>query len=217
MFKALTQVVETLDSAPFLAWIRLLALWWNRFNHRTNSRKILLLKLQDCHEQWGMWSKGQGSSLGHSRHGSSFLNQRLYIEISYQGVAGKITTDRLEKPKWADVSSDSAECGTSIPCIERYTNLNTSISSLLAFVNCSLGCLFSDWILQEEYRYLCELCDITSCKFLQLCVPGVDTILCSYIFQGAVFHPHPGGFYLTCSGLEGSSWGRDAASRTTSA
>lgn len=43
-------------------------------------------------------------------------------------------------PKWADFSSDSAECGTSV--LERYKNLNTSISSLLVFVSCSLGCLF---------------------------------------------------------------------------
>lgn len=39
VFKALTQVVETLDSAPLLVWTGLLAFWWNRFNHQTNSRK----------------------------------------------------------------------------------------------------------------------------------------------------------------------------------
>lgn len=48
-------------------------------------------------------------------------------------------------------------------------------------------------------------------------VIGVDMILCYYILQEQFFHPHPDGFYPTCSGLEGSSWGRDAASQTTSA
>jgi len=55
---------------------------------------------------------------------------------------------------------------------------------------------------------------------LWLCVLGVigvDTILCYYILQQQFCHPHPDGFYPMCSGLEGSSWGRDAASQTTSA
>lgn len=42
-------------------------------------------------------------------------------------------------------------------------------------------------------------------------------ILCYYILQEQFFHPCSDGFYPTCSGLEGSSSGRDAASQTTSA
>lgn len=68
------------------------------------------------------------------------LSPKALIKTSYWEVAGKNTTDRLKEPKWADVSSDSAECGTSV--LEKYTTLSTSISSLLAFVSCSLGCLF---------------------------------------------------------------------------
>lgn len=96
-------------------------------------------------------------------------------------------------------------------------NLKYIYLQLAGLCELLFGMLVSDWILQKEYRYLCEVCDSTSCKFLCLCVPGVDTILSYYMFQGAVFHPYPDGFYLTCSGLEGSSWGRDAASQTTSA
>lgn len=157
-----------------------------------------------------MWSKGQGSSLRHSRYGFSFFHQRLYTKTSYWEVAGKNTADRLGRcliwQSWMWYLSS-----------RKVHNFKYIYFQLAGFCELLSRMPVSDWILQKEYRYLCEVCDITSCKFLCLCVPGVDTILCYYIFQGAIFHPHPDGFYLTCSGFEGSCWGRDAASQTTSA
>ena len=112
------------------------------------------------------------------------------------------------KLKWADVSFDSAECGISVP--ERGTTLNRSIFSLLVFVNHSLRYLFHPGYCRENLgpsvRFV--ILQAVNVYVLWLCVLGivaVDMILCYYILQEQFFHPHPDGFYTTCSGLEGSS------------